>query len=115
MPKKKDRPEHKMIVVGARDSGKTSLVNMLWTGTSLRSMIPELLTGEEYIHPSSCKYFFSYSKMIMVDGEECKLSILDSSEEERYVSTLFYQSISLISCPSFFHLKKHNSCLKSKN
>jgi GTPase SAR1 family protein len=32
MSEKKDHPEHNLIVVGARDTGKTSLISMIMYG-----------------------------------------------------------------------------------
>jgi hypothetical protein len=48
----------------------------------------------------------------MVNGEECRLDILDWSETPYRVSGLFCQSNSFIFCPSFFLSMKHNSCLE---
>jgi hypothetical protein len=57
-------------------------------------------------------FLFSYRKMITVDGEECRLNILDCSETPFRVSGLFCWSNSFIFCPSFFLSMKRNSCLE---
>lgn len=104
MPKKKELPLHKVIIVGSAGVGKTALTLMFMYGDFV----------EEY-DPTSAD---SYRKKVMASGEEVLLDILDTAGQEEYATMRdnYYRNgegflcvYSITSMESFKHVESFRS------